>query len=85
MHPAEGTCPEVRCLGPRHRGWKAHKDPSLDRRQGKRYLVFRFWAGLSNRRQELVGMVGAARLLNRTLVLPPLVENRWMANHEEDR
>ena len=30
-------------------------------------------------------MVGAARLLNRTLVLPPLVENRWMASHKEDR
>ncbi len=32
-----------------------------------------------------MGMVAAARLLNRTLVLPPLVENRWMANHEFDR
>jgi hypothetical protein len=30
-------------------------------------------------------MIAAARLLKRTLVLPDLVEGRWMANHERDR
>ncbi len=28
---------------------------------GERFLVFRFWAGLSNRRQELISMIAAAR------------------------
>ncbi len=30
-------------------------------------------------------MVGAARLLGRTLVLPPLVDGRWSASHAADR
>uniref|UniRef100_A0A7S0EQ65 GDP-fucose protein O-fucosyltransferase 2 n=1 Tax=Hanusia phi TaxID=3032 RepID=A0A7S0EQ65_9CRYP len=58
-----------------------HADDS----SSERFLVFRFWAGLSNRRQELIGMIGAARILNRTLVLPDMVEGRWMAKHRENR
>jgi hypothetical protein len=33
------------------------------------FLVFRFWAGLCNRRIELQNMVALAKLLNRTLVI----------------
>ena len=51
----------------------------------ERFLVFRFWAGLSNRRQELIGVMAAAKLLGRTLVLPDIVEGRWMASHGSDR
>ncbi|EKX49639.1 hypothetical protein GUITHDRAFT_104600 [Guillardia theta CCMP2712] len=65
---------------------KANKDhQSTEGFSSERFLVFRFWAGLSNRRQELIGMIGAARLLNRTLVLPDMVEGRWMANHKANR
>ena len=33
------------------------------RARGERFLAFRFWAGLSNRRQELIGMLGAAKVV----------------------
>ena len=64
---------------------RRRRRPAAEPAAGGRFLVFRFWAGLSNRRQELLGMVGAARLLGRTLVLPPLVEGRWLARHDADR
>ncbi len=35
----------------------------------ERFIVFRFWAGLCNRRIELQNMVALARALNRTLVM----------------
>lgn len=39
----------------------------------ERFIVFRFWAGLCNRRIELQNMVALARALNRTLVMIVLI------------
>eukprot|EP00802_Teleaulax_amphioxeia_P015461 Tamp_15551.p1 GENE.Tamp_15551~~Tamp_15551.p1 ORF type:complete len:494 (+),score=74.66 Tamp_15551:126-1484(+) len=75
----------LRALNGRPRQPSAGGGEWARRAREERFLVFRFWAGLSNRRQELIGMIAAARLLNRTLVLPDLVEGKWMANHETNR
>ena len=60
----------LRALNGRPRQPSAGGGEWARRAREERFLVFRFWAGLSNRRQELIGMIAAARLLNRTLVLP---------------
>ena len=65
-----GICKENLAASRRHAPG-ASADPP-----GERFLVFRFWAGLSNRRQELIGVMAAAKLLNRPLVLPDIVEAR---------